>query len=198
MRRIRTRGEVLGAIFGMFAIALLVLVPRPGGRSVAVAEQDEGMGGMATPSGRPVTVPPVDGFYAGEAILFIHTEASDEQIAELLTGMMGSPVIVVPQLGDVPQSALANVYVFTNGVAPEGGMGGPMGFQPDVFDSAPGDAAYSPLRAVNLVTWAENAEPRVLRSAEDIRSAEAAGELTIERPGGVVNMPLLAWPGGHR
>ncbi len=202
MRRTRTRSAVLGTI------VLLGLVLWSGGRDGAVARQDGGMAGMetpapgtsglATPAGTPVSLPPVDGFYAGQPIQFVHTEASDARIAELLTGMMGSPVILVPQLADVPASALGNVYVFANGVRPERAMGGPMGFQPDVFDSAPGDEAYSPLRAVNLVTWAEDAAPRVLRAAEDIRAAERAGELTIERPGAVVNMPFLTWPGGHR
>ncbi len=160
MRCLRTWSVVLGT----FAIVLVTLVLWPGGRDVSLAEQDEGMGGMeaATPGmagmtgapGTPVAaVPPVDGFYAGQPIQFIHTEASDQQVADLLTQMMGSPVLVVPQLGVVPERALGNVYVFTNGVAPEGVMAGPMGFQPDVFDSAPGDETYSPLRAVNLVTW---------------------------------------------
>lgn len=208
MHRIRTWSVVLGAIFGTFAIVLLTLGLWPGGRDVTLAGQHEGMAGMetpmpgmdgmATPTGTLPTIPPVSGFYAGQSILFLHTEASDEQIAQMLTGMMGSPVILVPQLADVPASALANVYVFTNGVKPEGVMGGPLGFQPDVFDSAPGDEAYRPLRAVNLVTWAENVAPRVLRSVEDIRAAEQAGELTIERSGAVVNMPFLTWPGGHR
>ncbi len=198
MRRIRTSGVILGAIGGTFAIVLLTLALWRGGQDVTMAKQGEDMDGMATPSGTAVTVPPVDGFYAEQSIQFIHTEASDKQIAQLLTGMMGSPVIFVSQLAGVPESALGNVYVFTNGVAPEGAMGGPLGFQPDVFDSAPGDEAYSPLRAVNLVTWAEAAEPRVLRSAGAIRAAEQAGELAIERPGVVVNMPLLTWPGGHR
>lgn len=198
MRRIRTWGVVLGAILAM--VMLSTPSPWPGGGATTIAGQGEDMAGMgmATPSAAPIAVPPVDGFYAGQPIQFLHTEASDERIAELLTGMMGSPVILVPQLADVPGSALGNVYVFANGVRPEGAMGGPLGFQPDVFDSAPGDAAYSPLRAVNLVTWAENAEPRVLRSAEEVRSAEAAGELATEQPGVVVNMPFLTWPAGHR
>lgn len=198
MRSVRTGEMVLGAICGMFAVVLLTLALWSGGRNVAIAEQDEGMAGMATPSGASVTIPPVAGFYDGQPIRFIHTEASDEQVTTMLTQMMDSPVLLVPSLADVPRSALANVYVFTNGVTPEGTMGGPMGFQPDVFDSAPGEPDYSPLRAVNLVTWQDDAAPRVLTSVEEVTAAEAAGELTIARPGVVVNMPFLTWPGGHR
>lgn len=195
MQRIRTWGVVLGAIFGTFTIVLLTLILWPGGRDVTMAEQDGNMTDMETAT---VRFPPVEGFYAGDEILFIHTEASDEQIAGTLTTMMDSPVLVVPALADASESARANVYVFTNGVTPEGEMGGPMGFQPDVFDSAPGDEGYSPLRSISLVTWAEDAEPRVLQSADEVLAAEQAGEVTIEQPGVVVNMPFLSWPDGHR
>lgn len=158
------------------------------------ADQAMSGGAMQPANGNGVTVPPVEGLYAGERVLFVHTEASDPEVAGLLTDMMGSPVLVVPELARVPASALAAVYVFTNGV--EGG--GPMGFQPDVFDSAPGGPGYSPLREVRLVTWEEGAGPRLLDSAEAVEEAGRRGEVRIEPTGVVVNMPFLAWPGGQR
>jgi hypothetical protein len=90
---------------------------------------------------------------------------------------------------------LANVYVFTNGVKKGEG---PFKFQADVFDRPPGTEGYSPLRAVNLVTWKDERRARELLSAAEVKAAEAAGEIDIERPGAVVNMPLLTWPGGRR
>lgn len=158
--------------------------------------ENTGQPGMGAMDGAPA-IPPVHGFYQGQSILFIHTEASDPQVAQMLTDMMGSPVLVVPELAQVPEAALADVYVFTNGIMPEGAMG-PFGFQPDVFDSAPGDDGYSPLRAVHLVTWKGGAAPRLLKSSEEVEAAVNTGEVTIERPGAVVNMPFLAWPGGQR
>jgi hypothetical protein len=161
------------------------------GRDVDVASM--GMGGDEQ------VVPPVKGLYAGEEIHFIHTEASDPQVAGMLSEMMGSPVIVVRSLADVPSSALGNVFVFANGVQPDDEMErGPLGFQPDVFDTVPGEPGYSPLRAVNIVTWQDEGKARVLRSAEELEEAEAAGEVTVERPGAVVNMPIVEWPGGER
>lgn len=139
-------------------------------------------------------VPPVKGFAEGEAIFFLHTEASDPEVARLLTEMMQSPVLVVPALAQAPAALLANVYVFTNGVKGEG----PLGFQPDVFDRPPGTAGYSPLRALHLVTWQDPQGARVLKSAAEVAAAAARGEVTIERPGVVINMPLLTWPGGRR
>lgn len=150
------------------------------------------MGGMDGP-----TVPPVQGFYAGTEILFIHTEASDQAVADLLTGMMDSPVVLVPSLAEVPVEALATVYVFSNGLQPEGPRG-PLGFQPDVFDSAPGDPDYSPLRSVALVTWADPARASMLRAAAEVEAAITEGRLTVKRTGVVVNMPFLTWPEGSR
>lgn len=150
------------------------------------------MDGMATTS---VRLPPVAAFYDGEEVFFVHPEASSAEVAGMLTDMMGgSPVVVVPALADVPAAARDDVYVFTNGV--EGG--GPFGYQPDVFPSAPGDAGYSPLRAVVLVTWRDEDAARVLRSAAEVTAAAEAGDLDLERPDVVVNMPLLTWPGGRR
>lgn len=156
-----------------------------------------GLGGDGTGDSAAPQISPVHGFYDGHDVLFIHTEASDPQVAARLTGMMGSPVVVVAQLAEVPESVLATVYVFTNGVQPDGPRG-PFGFQPDVFDSAPGDEGYSPLRALNLVSWQDEAAAEVLRSAEEVQTAIAEGRLTVERPGVVVNMPFLTWPGGKR
>jgi len=89
------------------------------------------------------------------------------------------------------------VFVFANGVRPDD-QRGPFGFQPDVFDTVPGDADYSPLRALNVVSWQDTREARALRSVGEIEDAQAAGELTIEQPGVVVNMPIVDWPGGAR
>lgn len=142
-------------------------------------------------------VPTIKGYYGGDEVRFQHTEASDPNVASLLTGMMDSLVATVPSLADVPPSALGTVYVFQNGVKPSGDRG-PFGYQPDVFDSVPGEPTYRPLRAVNLVTWNKGVEPKVLRSADEVRRVEAAGEIVVARPGVVVNIPIVRWPTGSR
>ncbi len=151
------------------------------------------MGGMSVTIGG-ASVPPVKGYAEGQEIFFIHTEASDPKVAELLTNMMGSPVLVVSSLAQGSYTMLANVFVFTNGIK----GGGPMGFQPDVFDRPPGGPGYTPLRALNLVTWKDERAARELKSAAEVRTAESKGEVTISRPGVVINMPFLKWRGGQR
>jgi len=139
-------------------------------------------------------VPNITGYVEGQEILFQHTEVSDPKVAELLTEMVSSPVLVVPALAQAPPSLLANVFVFKNGVR----GGGPFKYQPDVFDNPPGSEGYRPLRALALVTWKNEQAARVLKSEREVKAAEQAGEVVIERPGVVVNMPLVTWPGGRR
>jgi hypothetical protein len=139
-------------------------------------------------------VPPVDGYLEGQKIRFIHTEASDAKVAALLTEMKGSPVLVVDSLAKAPQEMLANVYVFTNGITGDG----PFKFQADIFDAPPGTEGYRPLRRLNLVAWKNPEAAREFRTAAAVKAAIAAGELTVQQPGVVINMPLLTWPGGNR
>jgi len=153
-------------------------------------------GSMKAPAGAPV-VPPVTGYSEGREILFIHTEASDPKIAKLLTDMMGSPVLHVPSLARVPGENLARVYVYKNGLKPEGPRG-PLGFQPDVFENPPGQAGYRPLRKVALVAWKDEKAARLQKSAAEVKEAMRKGEITVEDSGIVVNMPFLTWPGGRR
>src|SRR5512145_1995500 len=139
-------------------------------------------------------VPAGRAYAEGKEIYFTHTEASDPAIAEKLTNMMKSPVMHVPSLANVPAESLADVYVFENGVSGKG----PLGFQPDVFNNPPGTPGYSPLRQIILVKWTEESKARELKSAADVLAAETAGEVTLTKPGVVVNMPFMVWDGGKR
>lgn len=138
--------------------------------------------------------PPVTGYLDGQEIRFVHTEASDAKVADTLRAMTHSAVLVVPALATVPAAARANVFVFTNGLRGDGPLGG----QPDVFDAAPTTPGYSPLRSLNVVAWNPGTRARELRSVAELRAAEQRGELSVQQPGVVINMPLVSWPGGHR
>ena len=166
--------------FTLLTITVLMLAV------AACAPQQSGPAKAELPAGKA--------YAEGKEIYFVHTEASDAGVAETLTNMMQSPVVHVPSLASVPDEVLANVYVFTNGV--EGS--GPFGFQADVFDNPPGTAGYTPLRSLNVITWAEGATARELKSVTEILEAESNGNLTIEQPGVVINMPFVVWDGGQR
>lgn len=166
--------------FSLFTLALLTLT------LFACAPKAAEMPKAEFPAGKA--------WAEGKEIYFIHTEASDAGVAEKLTEMMKSPVILVPSLTNVPDESLANVYVFTNGL--EGS--GPFGFQADVFDSPPGTDGYSPLRRLNVIAWVDGSTARELKFAAEVLDGEAAGELTIKQPGVVINMPFVVWDGGQR
>lgn len=161
------------------------------------SERMQDMDGIAAISDAPKLTnlaPLVKGYYDGGDLFFIHTEASDEQVAKMMTEMMGPQVVLVPKLAETPASLLAEIYVFQNGVE---GMG-PFGYQPDVFNSMPGTEGYSPMRTILLVNWNKDVVPRELRSVEEVLAAASQGEIMINESGVVANMPVLVWPGGHR
>lgn len=169
--------------FGKLA-ALLVAIPLI---IAACNTQTQAAGNFATlPAGKA--------YSEGKEIYFSHTEVSDPAIAQTLTDMMKSPVLTVPALAKVPAEVLADVYVFENGVKGDG----PLGFQPDVFDSPPGTPGYSPLRQIILVKWNDGVEARLLKSEAEVLQAETDGQLTTSKPGVVVNMPFMVWDGGKR
>lgn len=139
-------------------------------------------------------ISPDPSYVDGERIQVLHTEASDRWLADTLSKMMDSPVLLVPSLAQAPPAMLANLYIFTNGRSGRGTRG----FQPDVLDSPPRSAGYSPLRAVRYVTWVDANDARELRSAAEVREAERQGEVRVEATPIVINTPLLSWPTGKR
>ena len=169
-------------LLAMISFSVLAQDETPTSEPMGSMSGMSGMGGMEMVTDYSVDnlAPLVRGIYEGEDVLFLHTEVSDESIANLLTEMMGPKVVVVPSLSEIPEELLANVYVFTN-------------FQPDIFDSVPGDEGYTPLRQINLVTWNENSDSQQLNSVDELFDAEDAGDLIIESSGIVVNMPILVW-----
>lgn len=190
------------------AIAPLLVLAGCNGQNVEIAPspsgaEDQEAANGATTSGMDMSaeaprVPPVFGYYGGEPVFFVHTEVSDAGIGETLETMMGSPVPVVASLARIPDDLLSPVYVFENGVIPRDGPAGPLGFQPDVFATAPGDDGYTPLRKLIMVSWIDESDARVLTSADQVVEAERSGEVQLDDAGVVVNMPLLTWPGGQR
>ncbi len=147
-----------------------------------------------TTTGNYAQIPVGKAYAEGSEIYFSHTEASDAGIAEKLTNMMQSPVLFVPELGQIPTEFLANVYVFENGVSGDG----PLGFQVDVFNAPPSSEEYTPLRQILIVNWVSTENAVVLKSEAEVLAAQEDGKLTISESGVVVNMPFMVWDGGKR
>ncbi len=98
--------------------------------------------------------------------------------------------------------ATAKILVFGNGL--EGP--GPMGFQPSIVDSLPGNPVWSPFWDHYTFTWADGRTPRAVKNQSDVQDLEAGGALkrwpgTPDTKGRlfVVNCPVpvtapMAWP----
>ena len=182
--------------FRMTVAALLVAFVMGPFTAVAqeMGEMEMGEGYVPDSLSRTKLAPLVKGYYDDGEAFFIHTEASDEKIAAMLTKMMGPKVAHVSALTEAPEGIRSPLYVFVNGVKGKG----PMGYQPDVLARVPGDEKYSPFVEIHRVRWAEEATPRELRSKSAIQKAETNGKLVIKSTGIVVNAPVLAWPEGRR
>jgi hypothetical protein len=140
----------------------------------------------------PVAFPLTRGYVSGFEVFYISTEASDKGLADHLTIFTHSRVSYTPALKNAPPQSLGNIYVFGNGIKGSG----PLGFQPNVADSQPGDPAYSPLWRINVVDWKQGTSQRELKSEADILSAQKSGELTVTPSDAVVNCPFVQWHGG--
>ncbi|MGI0029907.1 MAG: DUF7482 domain-containing protein, partial [Nitrososphaera sp.] len=144
--------------FGDNPIYATVFRPQPAGDQMMDGGSMMEKPVKLTETNLPVTIPLTRGFVDGNEVFYISTEASDLDIASHLTNLTGFRVVYTPSLARTPASALANIYAFTNGI--EGS--GPLGFQPNVADSQPGDPEYSPLWRINMVEWQDGASPREL------------------------------------
>ena len=137
----------------------------------------------------PVSIPLSKGYVNGEIAYFIATDASDSQIAASITNTTGYKVNFSPNLALTPESARQQGYVFVNGIKTSES---PIGFQLGVASALPGEKGYSPLSQVNYVKWNANANPRILKSADEVMNAERNGELSVSKTNIVINSPAVA------
>jgi len=179
------------SLFFVLTLAALLIAPNLHANAMEMVDSKM-MDGKLTKTNLPITIPLTKGYVKGSEVFYISTEASDKDLANHLTEITGFRVTYTPALQRTPADALAQIYAFENGIEGEG----PLGFQPNVADSQPGDLNYSPLWALNIVKWNDNTTPRELKSQTEILSAQKNDELTVTPSGFVVNCPFVKWDGG--
>ncbi|MEW5840792.1 MAG: hypothetical protein AB1753_07285 [Thermoproteota archaeon] len=190
--------SALSGHFGSTPIYGTVSQPRHDGSSgsmmtSAAATMMMMEGKKLTRTSVPLTIPLTRGYAGGHEVFYISTEASDRELAAHLTRVTGFRVAYAPSLASAPAGSLANIYAFSNGI--EGG--GPLGFQPNVADSEPGDSKYSPLWRVNTVEWNAGTTPRELKSEAEVLDASSRGEVKVTSTEMVVNCPFVQWGEGE-
>jgi len=98
----------------------------------------------------------------------------------IVTDTSASPMAPMMRIAASPRSGLltkagatAKILVFGNGIKGPG----PMGFQPSIVDSLPGNPVWSPFWDHFTFTWADGQKPRVVRNQAALLAVENAGEL---------------------
>ena len=141
----------------------------------------------------PIDIPLMKGYENGNDVFFITTDASDQKVASQITSTTGFKVNFAPLLSKAPDNAVAQFYIFRNGVKGDGTLG----FQPNVANAQPGDANYSPIWKINTVVWKNNrTSSQDLKSEKQILDAKARGDLTVAPTSIYVNCPFIKWNGG--
>ena len=134
-----------------------------------------------------ISIPVEEGFVNGNLSYFISTDASEEKIVSSVTNTTKFDVNYAPTLGDTPEIARQQGYVFTNGILGNGTFE----HQLPVASATSGDEGYSPLFEINYVKWNNESQARILKSAPDIMDAQSKGELSIEKSNVVINSPAV-------
>jgi hypothetical protein len=137
---------------------------------------------------RVIELPLVPGWYNGQQVAYIQTEASDPGVAAQ------QQVNFVPALAnvlDAPNPAVDDIYVITNFT------------QSNIIPSAPNPAGpgntdpnYSPLWQVSTVTWADPKAAHTLHSEAEVKAALAALLVSVNKTHIVVNCPVIYSPQG--
>jgi hypothetical protein len=140
----------------------------------------------------PIDIPLKKGYVNGNPVFYINTDMSDQKLADQLTNATGFRINYAPLLAKAPNDAVAQFYVFKNGLK---GIG-TLGFQPTVGNAQPGDANYSPLWKINIVEWKNGSTSTELKSEKDIMDAKTKGDLTVTPTEIVANCPFVQWNGG--
>jgi hypothetical protein len=136
-------------------------------------------------SSATVELPLLSGWYDGEAVFYITTDVSQQEMARA-AGANYVPrmrhALRAPEPGQ--PTAVDRVYKFANFE------------QGSVFPSAPqpeadADAEYTPIWVVYLVTWLPGSTPHLLRSEQEVADAEQKKLVRIAATDVVVNCPIL-------
>jgi len=92
----------------------------------------------------------------------------------------------------IANSAAVDLYQFKNGLTGTG----PLGFQPGIAAGAPGDANYSPMWRIFMISWDNPDDAQLLETIDDMNTYKGSGliNIGIARPmdsDHIVNCPFI-------
>lgn len=142
----------------------------------------------------PATIPMHKGIYEGNQVLYIITDGTDEDYAEILSEKQGWNVELALPLANVPEDSLQKLFIFKNGIKGDGIYG----FQDELFSSTPSQKSqYSALNSVIEVTWKIGQKQILFESVADVISAKENGRIEFHETGIILNTPQIVWPDGQ-
>ena len=123
----------------------------------------------------------------GRTIYYIVTDATPSGPANMM-GVVSADTSAAL----IANSAAVDLYQFANGIAGSG----PLGFQPGIASSALGDAGYSPMWRIYIISWNDPADASLLETIGDIQAYLEEGLITasLARPmdsDHIVNCPFI-------
>jgi hypothetical protein len=119
------------------------------------------------------------GLFEGQDVYYIRTDTSDQGFAQA-EGLVWAPRIAV-----LSAEGLTGDAYLMEGAAD----------QPAVFSSAPGRPDFTPAWRISRGTW--KGSPKDLTSVAEIKDAEAAGDLSVDRTEIVLNGAVVKWSAGE-
>ena len=123
----------------------------------------------------------------GRTIYYIVTDATPVGPANMM-GVTSAPT----SASLIASSAAVDLFQFKNGIKGSG----PLGFQPGIAASAPGDVNYSPMWRIFMISWNDPANASLLETVDDFNAFKKAGliDINIARPMNadhIVNCPFI-------
>jgi len=123
----------------------------------------------------------------GKTVYYIVTDATPSGPAEMM-GVIDSPTSAKL----IASPAAVDLFQFSNGIKGSG----PLGFQPGIAASAPGDETYSPMWRIHLIEWNDPESAKILETKADIDEFLSEGLITVNlaRPMNsdhIVNCPFI-------
>ena len=123
----------------------------------------------------------------GRTIYYIVTDATPSGPASMM-GVTPAPT----SANLIASSAAVDLFQFKNGLKGSG----PLGFQAGIAASAPGDANYSPMWRIFMISWNDPANALLLETVDDFNAFKKAGliDINIARPMNadhIVNCPFI-------
>jgi len=123
----------------------------------------------------------------GRTIYYIVTDATPVGPANMM-GVTSAPT----SASLITSSAAVDLFQFKNGIKGSG----PLGFQAGIAASAPGDANYSPMWRIFMISWDDPENASLLETVDDFNAFKEAGliDINLARPMNadhIVNCPFI-------